>query len=71
MGWCIKRSDGKYVSAGGLPGDIEFTHDFACSAWWDTEADALWFIGENELEDVQPEDSNGSSPPGNGQPGQP
>lgn len=71
MGWCIKRTDGKYISAAELPGDIEFTEDFECSAWWDTESDATWFIGENDIESVTPEDSNGSSPPGNGQPGKP
>jgi hypothetical protein len=71
MGWAIKRSDGKYLAADALPEEIEFTKDIECSAWWDTEADATWFIGENELEGVQPEDSNGSSPPGNGQPGKP
>ena len=69
MGWSIKHSDGTYVSV--TDDDYEFTDNFDQSSWWDTEEDANWFIQENGIQGVTPEDSNGSSPPGNGQPGKP
>jgi hypothetical protein len=70
MGWALKHSDGRYIS--GHDGyDPEFSDDLNESWWWDTEEDARWFIEENGIEGVTPEDSNGSSPPGNGQPGKP
>jgi hypothetical protein len=70
MGWCIKNTNGSYVS-GFEDGEAKWTTDFDCSWWWDTEDDAQWYIDENGIEDADPEDSNGSSPPGNGQPGKP
>ena len=70
MGWALKHTDGTYVSVRD-DGDFEFTDDFKCSSWWDTEDDANWYIATNDVQGVTPEDSNGSSPPGNGQPGQP
>jgi len=70
MGWCLKNGAGQYLRILD-DGGADFTEDFSQSSWWDTEDDANWYIGENDLDGVEPEDSNGSSPPGNGQPGKP
>jgi hypothetical protein len=70
MGWCIRNTDGQYVS-GLEDGEAQWTNDFQKSWWWDCEDDAAWYIDENNIDEATPEDSNGSSPPGNGQPGKP
>jgi hypothetical protein len=70
MGWVIRNTLGQYVS-GIKDKEVQFTDDFNSAWWWHTENDADWFIEANSIDDADPEDSDGSNPPGNGQPGQP